>query len=550
MAPRYYVCLTLALGVGLSSLAFGQIETRSAIIRKLDCGRAVNDVAFSQDGIILAAACGRWSGWGGIRLWKTTDWTVTDLGEGEGEKYFCDRIAVSPSGGMIAGISTSGVLSLWQIATGKKVTHVRVSTDPESIQFLNEDKLVVLAGNVLYDVAVKTGTRKVIARGVQAAGVSPTRDLIAVATKSTLQLRRPPGYKIEKNLPSNFPFFARIAPDETLLVTGGGGIGGRKSVEIRSLPSGELKYDLTKFRAGVFAASISHSGKSVLLAGGSYGSGGDLSAWSLPEALQIGYRSFGKMPFESVAWAPDDSYFAAGSADGYVVLYAAADFRGPAVKDQEESICGTIVAEEGHPTLRPLTQVPTPNRRPMMWAWGLSVDGTPDWATDGTAVAVENWALSSTAGEDTAIVREAKVVSRSPESIVIGDISNPGWNRGLLIRIYGDNQFAASTNLGKCLTFGRLADVVPGVTFGSLLSKLETKAFNAMPAEPLTRGMDHFRMRFISQVNGKNSETRSDAPGSKEFDDLYATLLEMLSPVAKLAGPLEMAPIRGLAVPK
>lgn len=543
--------ITLAVIVCFSSAAFGQAKGDSAIPKKLNCGRAVNDVAFSPDGSFLVAACGRWSGWGGIRLWRTRDWAATDLAQGEGDEHFYDRVAISPSGNLVAGVTQPGILRFWRTATGDKLREVGIGNEnPESLAFTNEDSVIVLARELLYEVSVKTGTKKIVAKGVRTVGVAARRTEMAVATKKALQLLRLPGYEIEKTLSSDLPFFAKFASDETLLLTGGGGIVGHKSVEIRSLPSGELRHELKQFRAGVFAASISHAGNSVLLAGGSYGSGGDLSAWSLPGGVQTGYRSFGEMPFESVDWAPDDSYFAAGSTDGYVVLYKTADFKGPEVKDQNERMCATVANEKGNRTLRPLAQVPTPNRLPMMWAWGLRVDGSPDWAIDGAAVAVEKWAISRSAVEDTAIVQEAKVVSRSPESIIIGDISNPGWNRGLLIRIYRDDQVIASTNSGTCLTYGRLRDIAPGATFVSLQSQLQAKAFNTIPAEPLTRGVDHFRIKFISEVKDGNSETRSDAPRSKEFDDLYAALLRRLAPIAKLAPPLEMPPIRGLAVPK
>jgi len=545
---RYH--LTFVLLLCFSSAAFVEPKSDSSLLRKLECGRAVNDVAFSPDGSILAAACGRWSGWGGIRLWNTSDWTATDLGQGEGNQSFYQKVAVSPSGNLVAGITESGVLSIWRIAPAGKLRSRVIAKDiPESLAFLSEDKAIVLTGGLLYEVDLKTGVTKVVAGRVQRIGVSPSRMHIAVATKQTLQLRRLPGYVTEKTLPSDFPFFAEFTPDETALVTGGAGIAAGKSVEFRSLPSGELQHEITQFRAGIFAASISHSGKSLLLAGGSYGSGGDLSSWSLPDAAQTGYRSFGKMPFESVAWSPDDSYFAAGSADGYVVLYRTADFRGPEVREQEESLCATVISEDGHPALRPLSQVPTPNRFPLTWAWGMKIDGNPDWATDGAAVSVEKWAVSASAGEDTAIVHKAQVVSRSPDSILVGDISNPGWNRGLLVRVYADNQLIASTNPGKCLAYGRLGDVAPGVTFDELRAQLDIKRFGSMPAEPLTRSVDHFRMKFISRVQAGTSETKSDAPGSKEFDELYATLLQMLVPVAKLAPSLELPPLRGLAVP-
>src|SRR5882724_12045539 len=75
---------------------------------------------------------------------------------------------------------------------------------------------------------------------------------------------------------------------------------------------------LSDFRNGLFALAVSHSEKLFAVAGGDYGSGGDLSLWTLSDVQEVGYVSFGEFPIQALAFNPDDSILAAGSDDGFV----------------------------------------------------------------------------------------------------------------------------------------------------------------------------------------------------------------------------------------
>ena len=66
--------------------------------------------------------------------------------------------------------------------------------------------------------------------------------------------------------------------------------------------------EISQFRSGLFALAIAHSGKLFALGGGSYGPGGDLSVWSLSEAEEVAFVSFGQFPIEGLAFSPDDTY--------------------------------------------------------------------------------------------------------------------------------------------------------------------------------------------------------------------------------------------------
>jgi WD40 repeat protein len=119
------------------------------------------------------------------------------------------------------------------------------------------------------------------------------------------------------------------------VIAGGGAVYGRKSVEIWNVRDQKKLGDLSEFRSGLFALAISHSEKLFAVGGGNYGSGGDLSVWSLAESRQIGFVSFGEFPIDGLAFSPDDNVLAAASDDGFVLLYAVDRIRGPQVKKQD-----------------------------------------------------------------------------------------------------------------------------------------------------------------------------------------------------------------------
>ncbi len=99
----------------------GEVELRSAesraVVRRL-AGHAgnVNDLAFSADGAVLAAASGRTGIGGEVRLWSVADGKLLRAIEGHKDAIY--SVAISPDGKILATGSYDTKIILWDAATG------------------------------------------------------------------------------------------------------------------------------------------------------------------------------------------------------------------------------------------------------------------------------------------------------------------------------------------------------------------------------------------------------------------------------------------------
>jgi hypothetical protein len=130
----------------------------------------------------------------------------------------------------------------------------------------------------------------------------------------------------------------------------------------------------------------------------------------------------------------------------------------------------------------------------------------------GFPVSLQDWDIESNAATDKARVQKFAVLSsRSPkentEFVVFGDVQNPGWDDGFVLKIYGENSFVAANNSGKCLAYGRLSNL----DFTKLKDRLVREGLLDIPRDPLTRGLDHYRTRFIAMSVADQLQIRSDA---------------------------------------
>ena len=313
-------------------------------------------------------------------------------------------------------------------------------------------------------------------------------------------------------------FFGRLAPDGRHVVSGGGAIYGRKSVEVRTFPEGRKVNELSDFRNGLFALDISHSGKLFAVAGGTYGGGeGAVSLWDFAEARELGFVSFGEYPIMGLAFSPDDRVLAAASEDGFVLLYAVDRIRGPRVKKQDSALCGEVMVEGDRAFIAPISKVPTPMGRGFEFPWRLEVSN-PEALRDaaGDPVVLRDWAIESSAATDRARVevfgpllpRERPSAAKS-DHIIFGHTQNPGWDESFVVKIYGDGTFLATNNSGKCLASGRLDQLK--TDFESLKKRLLSEGLLSVPKEPLTLGADHYGTAYIEISTGGAAELRSDA---------------------------------------
>lgn len=497
-----------------------------ALISKLDCPDRVKDVAFSPDGKLLAAGYG-WNDQGGARIWNVAErTTVATLTVGKGDSANIERVAFSPDGKLFAAANWDGDVLLW--AAGEWGTHKTVIThlgSPKSLTFSPTGAKLAFASEevaVLYDLHSGKSTTLAVRNNERDSFISisfaPDGKSVTVFRDASVEIRDgESGRLIRSWKPTGGGFFGGTSPDGRYVITGGGAVYGEKGVEIWNAQDGKKVGGASDFRGGLFALAVSHSGKLFAVAGGNYGSGGDLSLWDLQEAREIGYVSFGEMPIEGLAFSPDDKILAAGSNDGFVLLYAVDRIRGPEVKKQAEALCGEVAVEGDRVFVVPLSKVPGPMTRDFQYAWKLEV-ANPDALANlaGSPLVLQDWAIESNSAMDRTRVDGFKpLLSRrdipgaTSNYILFGDIQNPGWNEGSIIKVYADGSFVAANNPGECLAYGHLDQL--NTSFESLKKRLVGEGLLSVPKDPLTLGTDHYRTRFIGLASDGTTELRSDA---------------------------------------
>jgi hypothetical protein len=152
------------------------------------------------------------------------------------------------------------------------------------------------------------------------------------------------------------------------------------------------------------------------------------------------------------------------------------------------------------------------------YAWRLEVANPGAIAAlKGRSVVFQDWEIESNAATDLARVNKFAALSSPPapgnrpgESVVFGDVQNPGWNQGFVLKVYDDGSFVGADNSGKCLAYGSLS-VTVNLDFDTLKNRLLSEGLLALPRDPLSRGLDHYRTRFVALSDGGDLQIRSDA---------------------------------------
>ncbi len=108
----------------LAAARYGEVdlissETR-AVVRTLKGHRgAVNALAFTADGKLLAAAAGEPALFGEVRLWNVAEGSLVRTFEGHKDALY--SVAISPDGKTLATGSYDQKIKLWELATGKEL---------------------------------------------------------------------------------------------------------------------------------------------------------------------------------------------------------------------------------------------------------------------------------------------------------------------------------------------------------------------------------------------------------------------------------------------
>ena len=514
------------------------------LVAKLDCPDRVNDVAFSPDGKLIAAGYG-WNTQGGVKVWDVASRTVvTALATGKGNYSHVERVAFSPDGKLFASANFDGDVTLWAVGSWRRLkTVIFHGGSPTSLSFSPDGTKLAFSSAfavILYDLksarANKIAARTHLSDYFSGASFSPDGKSLAVGTRGAIQFWDVATLKPAKHLRTKATdFFCRFSPQGKYLIAGGGAILGKRSIVVWDVEDEKPVSEISQFRSGLFALAIAHSGKLFALGGGSYGPGGDLSVWSLSEAEEVAFVSFGQFPIEGLAFSPDDTLLAAASQDGFVLLYAVNLLRGPQHTKQSQPLCGEILAETNQVFVVPLSEVPTPMSRDFHYAWKLElIDPRSLAKLAGFPVLLADWEIESNAATDRARVSKFYTLLSPSASfgslrnyVVFGDVQNPGWNEGFIAKIYGDDSFVATDNSGTCLAHGSLNQLQAGQNLEAIKARLLTEGFMSSPKEPTTRGLDHYRTRFIELSLDGVRHLRTDAevvdfdrkhPAKKEED--------------------------------
>jgi hypothetical protein len=515
-----FICHALFVG-GLLARA-----TSKALIAKLECPDRVNGVAYSPDGQFLAAGYG-WNDQGGVRIWNAKDRSVVQTfvtKKTENGPEGIEKVAFSPDGKLLAAATRAGDVLVWEVGVwGRPKRIILKAGSPTKLAFSPDSRLLALSSEFavfLRDLRT-LGSRKLSSgagpnQEFIAAGFSVDGKKLAICRSAAVQWWDVATGRTDMSWEARgLGFFCDLSATRKYLLNGGGAVYRDKNVELLNALDGKSLGRVSAIRSGLFASAISPSEHWVALGGGSYGSGGDLSLWSVEDFREIAFTSAGKFPIMDLAFSPDDSELAAGSHDGAVFLYSVENLRGPERTKQEYLLCGEVVSEDRKLFIVPLAKVPTPMSRDFGDAWRLEVAEPSALANSvGYPVALQDWEIESTAAMDKARADKFTVLSsqlvrgsRSAEFVVFGDVQNPGWDGGFVVKVYGENSFVAANNSGKCLAYGTLSNR----DFPSLKDRLIRAGFLSIQRDPLTRGLDHYRTRFIALYIGNELQIRSDA---------------------------------------
>jgi hypothetical protein len=187
-------------------------------------------------------------------------------------------------------------------------------------------------------------------------------------------------------------------------------------------------------------------------------------------------------------------------------------------KKQAATVCGEISAEGERFFILPLSKVPIPLKPDFAYSWALEISNG-DFVSKavGSPVVLEDWTSEKGKTMNRVRLNAFHLLSKTErptddevDSIIFGDVQNPGQDKGFIAKVYSDGNFVAADSSGKCLAFGSLDQLK--TDFGTIKRRLVEEGLIDIPNAPLTVGSATYRTRFIELNVGGISELRSDAP--------------------------------------
>jgi len=282
----------------------------------------INDAAFSPDGEILAFATGD-----AVRLWRVSDWTL--LREVEGNTLdTAIRAAFSPDGTMLASISYTGRVQLWQVADGKSLASFGPGSGTcyGALAFSPDSQTLVSAAMDLQFWRVPDGTSIRILEGyippVRSVAISPDgRTITAVsegpsAAGSNVRLWRVSDGSARALAEGGEALSVAYSPDGAHLALGMWD----GTVWLWQLSDDKLLHTMERHSAQVQSVAFSPDGK--LLASSAMG---EVRLWQVGDGTLLRtLEPSGAGWMESAAFSPDGDFLASFS-NGKVWLWQMPD---------------------------------------------------------------------------------------------------------------------------------------------------------------------------------------------------------------------------------
>ncbi|CAG8935290.1 unnamed protein product [Penicillium salamii] len=134
----------------------GLSEAWAQHIQRVDCGGLAEDVVFSQDGRLLAAALFR----GDVVIWEAATLIQTNALPTDGKRIV--SVAFSPDGRLVAIADRAGFISIWDLTKSSRLSFWSEPEKVLEVAFLSNGNLVASYLPALYiwdvDTGVKLGT--------------------------------------------------------------------------------------------------------------------------------------------------------------------------------------------------------------------------------------------------------------------------------------------------------------------------------------------------------------------------------------------------------
>jgi len=284
--------------------------------------KAVNSVAFSPDGAIIASGAGGgllWHNDNTVRLWQVSDGTPLRTLEGHNKQV--NSVAFSPDGVVLASGSSDKTVRLWQFSDGKLLNTLEwYEEEITSVTFLSDGAIISATSGEMtlrmchvLDGALQRKLRNLYGDGV---AFSPDGATMAAGIgDGIVRLWRVSDGKFLRTLKGhkNCVLSVAFSPDEVVLASGSQD----RTVRLWQFSDGTLLRTLEGHNKRVTSVTFSPDG--TILASGS----GDhiVRMWRVSDGKLLCKLEGHTKVVNSVAFSPDGKTLASGSDDKTVRLW-------------------------------------------------------------------------------------------------------------------------------------------------------------------------------------------------------------------------------------